>query len=103
MRVIAEQVTPFDDVVKTMSFAAPCFSKRESDQARQTFPAPSTSAVGSDPLRTLPASGWWRTGAMVTTVPQLPPPVGDVKAPTAVSNALYNGTTTVTSGRPPGV
>src|SRR5579859_2400077 len=88
IRCTAVQLVPLLEVLMTISLALQPLSNLQSDQTTKTLPAPSISAVISEPERIFPASVWWLIDATVTVLLQLVPPLVEVKARTAVSLAL---------------
>src|SRR3954470_17045564 len=104
-RTGALQVTPSVVVLITMSLPAQLVRKRQSCQTTYTRPAASTSAEGSGPLRTLPASRCASVAVTRTVLRQLAPPSSERKEMIADSDAFVAGMTTAplgcTTGGPP--
>src|SRR2546429_6975322 len=105
MRCTAENVVPFWDVTKTRSFVEQPLRKRQSSQTTKIVPSPATSAEGRGLLRMPPGSTFAVIDVIVNALPKLTPPFVDLVNPSAVSDALSSGTTTLpfgwTTGWPP--
>src|SRR6187549_2844265 len=103
-RDTADQAVPvaLTECAMTMSFVLQPLRNRQSVQETYTVPAPSISAEGSGPSRSLPATLWCFTVAIVVTALQVTPPSVELNAPMAVSFAFAVGTITVPSGRTTG-
>src|SRR5690242_7065133 len=104
MRVTADHVVPFVDVLITMSFDEQPDRKRQSCHTTYTLPCGSISADGIGSVRRLPATPWSVTLATFTLLPQLLPPSVETKERMPPKLALV-GTITrplgCTSGWPP--
>src|SRR5256714_13884202 len=98
MRCTADHVVPFWDVTKTRSFVEHPLRKRQSSQTTKMVPSPATSADGSGPLRMPPGSTFAVIDEIVNALPKLTPPFVDLVNPSAVSDALSSGTTTLPFG-----
>ena len=79
MRATALHVLPSVDELITMSFDTQFLRKRQSDHTTKTLPAPSMPTEGKFGLRIPPPSRWLLMLAMAWLLPQLVPPLVELK------------------------